>query len=255
MAPNVKFCRVMQLGFRGNDIIAHKRALSRAFPKLYPWWKKGFSDYYGQAFKDAVKGAQLVMKLPTTGQIDKTTHDALKRRHRALINETEWAFDEYSIRLADIYCTNHAALTKRELIVNAGFFWYVHRKQIAYSQTRPFQVCKPPQVPSRWDCSAFVTNCYYAGKATDPNGRDYDGLGYTGTLISHGTRCDFSELEPADLIFYGFSSGKPGFSAGSPTHVAMYVGGGNVLSMGSYPMGFYDYNYRRDINTYMHYNI
>jgi len=252
--PSVAYCRINELGSKGNDVIAHKRAISRAFPTLYPWWQRGFSPYYGETFRNAVKGAQLIMKLPTTGKIDKATHDKLRARHAAN-KPGEWAFDDYAIQLAKQYCLAHPVLTRRQKIVNAGLFWYGHRSSIAYSQVRPFQLCKPQQVPSRWDCSAFVTNCHYAGGAPDPNGRGYDGQGYTGTLINHGHKVNFNDLELGDLIFYGFSSGRPGFSVGDPTHVALYAGGGNVLSNGRYPMSYYEYDYRRDINCYVHYDI
>jgi len=254
--PKVPLCRTLQRGMTGNDVIAHKRALSHAFPDLYPWWKRGFSPQYGTAFENAVKGAQLIMKVPVTGKINKVTHDALRQRRTAR-HRTEWAFDDYSIHLAEVYCANHKKKNKRQLAVEAGFYWYAHRYDMdAYSQMRAFILCKPPTVPKKWDCSAMVTNCHYAAGAPDPNGRGYDGQGYTGTLIGHGHKVKFGLLEPGDFIFYGFHRGaSPAFPVGAPTHVAMYTGGGNVLSMGSYPMGFYKYNYRSDINCYVHYDI
>ena len=255
-SPKVPLCRTLQRGMSGNDVIAHKRAISRAFPTIYPWWKHGFSLTYGKGFEDAVKAAQLVMKVPVNGKINKATHDALRQRKKAK-DKTEWAFDDYAIHLATVYCTNYSKKTKRQLALEAGFFWYAHREDMDYySQARPFTLCKPPTVPKRWDCSAFFTNCHYAAGAPDPNGRGYDGQGYTGTLISHGHKVSFSQLEPGDAIFYGFHRGaSPAFPVGAPTHVAMYAGGGMVLGMGSYPMGYYHYNYRSDINCYVHYDI
>jgi hypothetical protein len=239
---------------RGQDIIAHKRAVSRAFPSIYDQPIRGFSSFYGDRFVAAIKGAQLIMKLPTTGEIDKATHEALEQRKKPTTDE--WAFDDYAIWLAANYCKDHPALTVRDKVIKAAFYWYGNRSKIAYDQYRPFQLCKPQQIPTRWDCSAFVTNCHYAGGAKDPNGRNYDGLGYTGTLISHGVRVNFRDLEPGDMIFYGFASGhKAGFPTGSPTHVALYVGDGDVLSMGSYPMKYLPYDYRKDINSYIHYSL
>ena len=52
----------------------------------------------------------------------------------------------------------------------------------------------------------------------------YNGFGYTGTLINHGTRVSASNLRLGDLVFYG----RYGI-----THVAIYVGFGRVVSHGS----------------------
>ena len=168
-----------------------------------------------------------------------------------------------AVKLAAAYWEDHHVVPEgkvREAIVSAAFYWYAHRGGIAYSQYRPFQMGKPLWKPSRWDCSAFATNCHYAGGAPDPNGRGYDHLGYTGTLCDHGTRVgSVSQLAPGDLIFYGHSRRQAGFPSGSPTHVAVYVGvkGGRhmVISHGHYPMGYYPYNYRSDINHYRHYKV
>ena len=39
-------------------------------------------------------------------------------------------------------------------------------------------------LPLTTGCSGFVTICFYEAGAPDPNGLDYSGLGYTGTLRS-----------------------------------------------------------------------
>ena len=78
--------------------------------------------------------------------------------------------------------------------------------------------------------------------------------------MDHGTRVtSINGLHIGDLIFYGHSRGRPGFSAGDPTHVAGYVGyvdgKASVLSMGHYPMSLYPWNYRSDINHLRHYDV
>lgn len=253
-APNVAFTRKMQQGMRGRDIVAHKRAICRAFPELYPWPKKGFTDYFGVYLGNAVKASCLVMNIKPRKIIDLEYHEALEKRKKRR-DTSEWAFDAYSIKLAKDFYDYYQKRQVRHRIVEAGFFWYGHRTQIHYSQIRPFQKRKPPQIPTMWDCSAFVTNCYYGGGASDPNGRGFDGQGYTGTLLSHGTKISFSKIQPGDLILYGYSRGKPGFVVGSPTHVALFVGEGRILSLGSYPMGYYEYNYRGDLNCCVTYDF
>jgi len=87
-------------------------------------------------------------------------------------------------------------------------------------------VHKPGVTPCVCDCSAFVTYCYSWAGAADPNGQGYDGEGYTGTLLSHGTEIPLSEVIPGDVIVYGPGTGE---------HTALIVQGGAdplTVSMG-----------------------
>lgn len=259
-APNVKFPREIRQGMRGKDVIGHKRAISRARPDLYEW--SAFTDLAGDFFMDAVVKWKKSKGLGTTRVLGGRTHEALERTHHKG-NLDEWAFDARAIVLCHEYY--QAVITTpeqrmREAIVDAGMFWYGHRWHIPYSQFRPFQLGRPLWVPSRYDCSGFVTGCYFAGGAPDPNGRGYDHLGYTGTLMSRGTRLaqNIRHCKPGDLIFYGSSrQNNDAFKFGDPTHVGMYVGYINgkhmSLQMGSYPMKYIEYNYRSDINHYRSY--
>lgn len=246
--PEVAFCRDIKPGSRGEDVTAHKRAVSRANPSLYPW--HAFSDFYGAEFKKAV----ISMFPRSDGIITLRQHNLLEKKH-AKNKPSEWAFDAPAIKLASDYCKSYEKAHVRDEIVEAGFYWYAHRYQIRYSQNRPAIMCKPPTIPAQWDCSMFFTNCHYAGGAPDPNRLGYKGIGYTGTLLAGGARCKQSDLEPGDAIMYGATIvARPGFPVGSPTHVALYVGKGMVLSLGSYPMGYYKYDYR-GINCFVHYDI
>jgi hypothetical protein len=259
-APNVKFSRDIILGIQGDDVIAHKRAISRARPDFYEW--QDFSNVAGPFFMDAIVKWKKSVRLDNTEKLGAVAHERLEKTH-SKNHPDEWAFDPYSIKLAqDFWDNTHISPEQRvrQAIIAAGFFWHAHRLSIYYSQMRPFQMGKPPWVPDRWDCSGYVTNCYFAGGAPDPNGLGYSHMGYTGTLIAHGYHVDHvDDLKIGDLIFYGYSRGKPGFRTGDPTHVALYVGLNNgvhyVLSMGSYPMGWYPYNYRSDINRYRTYDV
>lgn len=258
--PDVKFPRPIRRGMVGKDVLAHKRAISRARPDLYPW--ADFSPVAGDVFMRAVIKWKQSKGMNTQPILGKAAHERLERT-RSLTHPDEWAFDAYAVKLArDYWKTTQVSHEDRvrQAIVDAAFYWYAHRAQIAYSQARPFQVGKPLWVPSRLDCSGFFTDCHFAGGAPDPNGRDYDGQGYTGTLIDHGTRVDsIRDLRKGDGIFYGRSSSRPGFPAGSPTHVAVYVGLIHdvpmVVSNGHYPMGFYKWNYRSDVNQLRHYRV
>lgn len=259
-APNVKFAREIHPGDTGDDVRAHKRALSRWNPKVYPW--TDFTDYAGEYFFSGYLLFKKQRGLGNAHVVGARTHEAMERTHKHG-SKSEWAFDKFAISLASGY---YERVTKtpeeriREAIVQAGFFWYGKRYNISYSQYRPMSLGYPPWFPTRWDCSGFYTACCRAGKAADPNGRNYDGLGYTGTLMSRGTRVrSIRDLQPGDPIFYGSSRGMPGFSSGDPTHVALYVGYRNgahmVLTLGSYPMKYVPYSYRHDINHYRTYDF
>jgi hypothetical protein len=86
--------------------------------------------------------------------------------------------------------------------------------------------------PTQADCSAMytwamwnaLTHVFGSDVADVVNGAAWRG-GYTGTLLSHGWGVSMGALEVGDAVIYG--NGFPG------EHVAMYVGGGCVLSHGS----------------------
>jgi len=110
--------------------------------------------------------------------------------------------------------------------------------KIGYSQTRsrPMQLGGLHDIPRWADCSSSVTMIYHAAGIRDPNGRAYDGWGYTGTLLAHGRHVTREKIQPLDLVFYGSASARPGFPAGAPTHVAMVMDGhGAIFTFGSEP--------------------
>jgi cell wall-associated NlpC family hydrolase len=97
-------------------------------------------------------------------------------------------------------------------------------------------VCAPA-VPRYSDCSSTVTWIYWNlfGNGNDfMNGENWT-AGYTGTLVAHGTQvsADESSLKVGDLCFYYHPM----------HHVAIYVGGGMVVSHGMDPVGYYAWNY------------
>lgn len=84
--------------------------------------------------------------------------------------------------------------------------------EIHYAQIRP--------IPSTWrlpmttDCSGFVTLCYKMAGAKDPNRDNYNGDGWTGTLLNGGETIPLSQARPADLVIWGVYPGH---------HVAVIV--------------------------------
>lgn len=78
------------------------------------------------------------------------------------------------------------------------------------------------KLPRTRTSSSFVTWCYWQAGAPDPNGSDYNGFGYLGTLATHGRRV--AVPEPGDVVLYG---------AGSiPAIAGIYVGHGKVVVNG-----------------------
>ncbi len=77
--------------------------------------------------------------------------------------------------------------------------------------------------PRTMDCSAFCTLSYKQGGLPDPSDEGYKPIGWTGSMIAHCEKV--SNPEPGDFVFYGPSEAKT-------LHVTLYVGNGNVISMG-----------------------
>jgi hypothetical protein len=109
--------------------------------------------------------------------------------------------------------------------------WFVQQKaHIRYGEVRPIDYDLPPGVT---DCSGLVTCAFKRAKWADPNGDNYNGSGYTGTLRAHGKRIAVASIKRNDLVHYG-----------NPDHVALYVGDGDVVSHGHQgdptrrPMGY-----------------
>jgi len=263
MTVQVDFCREIREGMRGGDVIAHKRALARWDSTVYPWAK--FTDMAGPFFINAVLEYKHRHKLGNTRVLGQQAHNSMENQVGVRgPNKGQPIFDKAAVGFASEFCATFGKSPDRvvrDRIVAAAFYWYSRRMQIAYSESRPFSVVVPPNVPRRWDCSAFATNCHLAGGAPNPNGSVPSGEGYTGTLIDHGTRVStVAQLDPGDLIFYGFCRySAPGFRYGDPTHVAVYVGKHNgidaVISNGKYPMGLLPYNYWMPVNQFRHYNV
>ncbi len=90
------------------------------------------------------------------------------------------------------------------------------------------RVAASGEYPLHADCSAYVTWCLWNalkvayGRADTVNGEHWQ-AGYTGTMLEHGRVV--STPEPGDAVIYG--EGWPG------QHVAIYTGGGLVVSHGN----------------------
>lgn len=255
MAPNVPRIRPLRRGTAGDDVEAWQRALWRS-GHLYRKPGGVLTGIFGAATETATEHFQRDEGIQASGAVGAATWEAMERT-RAVENPDTWAFDRYAIYLATRYAQTHAVSPEERTRAAIADYWLMcvaKRDRIAYSQNRPYE--RPPdgQIPRSADCSSFVTLGYRDADAPDPNGRAYDGLGYTGTLLAGGRPTRADELKIGDLVFYGFTtSPRPGFPYGAPTHVAGVVrrnrSGLWVASHGSQPGPVEVALYYRPVNS------
>lgn len=100
-------------------------------------------------------------------------------------------------------------MTVRDDIVAHALWGVANEPSIHYSQgSHRFDALgHPRQLPLYTDCSAFATLLYNWAGADDPNGRGYNGTGYTGTLLAHLVEIPVGDTQPGDLIVYGPGGG------------------------------------------------
>ena len=100
--------------------------------------------------------------------------------------------------------------------------WCVtHKDLFNYREVRPMPYSTKAPIDN--DCSGTFTLCYYLAGAPDPNGLNYDGQGYTGTLVAHGQQIMQSQLEPGDAVIY--------FEQGESVHVALMIDPATLTTM------------------------
>lgn len=215
----IPFKRPLTLGSRGKDVRAVKRALARAGHGSL----KGITPVFGpfavrnlKAFQKRIPG------INPSGSYGKISHNNLAP-----------FFDDYAMSLYNGQPVVRKA-SKEEMIrakiVAAALLAKAHAPLIHYTQTSKRmqgvrEKIRLPKFPIWEDCSSMATWTYWAAGAPDPNGRGYDGAGYTGTLALRGRQIAEVMMKPGDLVLYGF--------AYPHKHVAIYVGGGKVVSHGS----------------------
>lgn len=98
--------------------------------------------------------------------------------------------------------------TVRERFVDELKWGVAHEPQIHYEQRRPIPTHLPDHtLPLYTDCSGFLTICAKWAGAPDPNGRGFNGEGFTGDMLQHCLHIRSHDALPGDLIVYGDGSG------------------------------------------------
>lgn len=210
----ISFGREIRLGNAGPDCRAVKRALARAGfgPKLLA----GITPIFGKYAVLNLRHFQTAESLDPDGVYGKGTHAKLAPH-----------FDAYGTKMYEGYSSTRAQVVAAARYF-AGIEPRVHYTEGPSRMTIVRERLRPPLAAKKniyEDCSSFATGCYWVADAADPNGRGYDGFGFTGTLCVRGHPVSLREAKPADLVFYG---------GGAPWgHVAIYIGNGLVISHGS----------------------
>jgi hypothetical protein len=229
--------RWLSIGSKGRDVLALQRALQRA-GSLARTHKAG--RVFDSEVDTAVRAFQAAQSLEVDGVVGPDTYEALGPSYDS---RGKWLVSQVRLEPPDAELPLSSSATIRQKIVLAAHLGVEQRSRIHYTQDgrRMDGVRRrilPPAVPSWEDCSSFATWCYWVAGAPDPNGRNYDGFGYTGTQIVNGV--ETTDPEPGDLCFYGSSRS-------AITHVTIYVGNGRVVSHGrdEGPELYGAVNYRR----------
>ena len=93
----------------------------------------------------------------------------------------------------------------RAKIVEIARWGIANERSIHYEQLRPVDAMHHPRkLPLHTDCSGFSTLCYrWAGAKVDPNGGNFGGGAYTGTMLQHCRHVAKSAVQPGDLVVWG----------------------------------------------------
>jgi len=257
-APEGNLCRTIRPGSKGRDVISVKRALSRA--GFMQWG--AFTPMWGPHAVRACKAFQQANGLQQNGCYGEKTHAVLLAAKRKG-HDDEFAWDAYGAKILHDFCEADDETKIRLAIQQAAFYWNQRRDEIAYEQIRPFPLVAPPDIPHKIDCSGFVTAVHHAAGSLNPNfsggqPMPWNGHGYTGTLLNGGrATTSIKDLKPGDAVFYGSTTNaSPAFPVGSPTHVALYVGDGYIMTQGNNDGPEHaPYNYWSKINTYRTYDV
>lgn len=227
--------RTLKLGTTGLDVEAWTRGAHRYLRtgQLGDYTAQGdkVRRTFGVGKRTLAKKAAKKAGLPAYGVVG----PALDRAMR-----DAGAYDDISDLLFQQHIVQTSPADPRDLVCEAARFYLEHARQIAYSQARPIPTLahgiSPPDIPNALDCSGLAITAYWIPGLIDKLGwQNSNGYGNTWTLAAHGHAVRSDQLKPGDLVFYGACS-----------HVAIYEGGGKVITNGSYPMSRQRLMYRHD---------
>lgn len=199
--------RTLHYGLRGRDVLAVQRVLTRLGLR-----KRSNTSYYGSYTVREVKAFQ---------------HEASLHPNTTLVPDgvigvsTYRAFYPYLDAYELWLIASVKVPTLRDKMVAWQMRFAHDHDRIDYQELRP--MAHQYHLPLTTDCSGLYTLGAQLAGWPDPNGRNYDGEGFTGTLLDHGMPQSRASLQPGDAVFYG----RP-----VVVHVACYVGKNMVVTHG-----------------------
>lgn len=102
---------------------------------------------------------------------------------------------------------------KRQKLLQYLHWGIANNAQIHYGEVRPITRVKPgqlPKLPWTTDCSGSGTTLCQAAGIPDPNGNNYNGSGFTGSLLAHLKHIPAGRLKIGDPVVFGCHSYKAG---------------------------------------------
>lgn len=100
--------------------------------------------------------------------------------------------------------------TGRELVKSWMDWALANEGSYHYRQIRPIPVkaAAARKLPVCTDCSGTATITAFVGHFPDPNGNDFNGYGFTGTIRAHAKRISLAAAEIGDYIVLGKGNGS-----------------------------------------------
>lgn len=198
---------------------------------------------YLQTVKGAVLAAQEAARAARDGETDISGSSA---------TPIGQATSQQILKFFNTFVASKSTEAERRAAIALCAMWgYYHKDEIHYSQgpLRMKDFGRPPNIPENTDCSGYATWCYFVSGAADPNGNNYNGVGFTGTLWDHGQHIGIVQLRVGDLVFYGDPHSVH-------SHVAIFIGNNQVVSQGSEAGPLIEpIRYRADISGFATYTV
>ena len=200
MKPVPPFVRTFGPGDSGPDVEAVKRALVKAG---HGQAENPDTPLFGAAAQKDLVAFKTMCKLESSATYTVAAHRFLAPY-----------FDAFG---ASLLAKEAVALAKqnspRAMYVAALQWMLAHKTLFNYAETRPIPVTLAPFETSQkitTDCSGSVTLAAKWSNNQDPNGLNFNGEGYTGTILTHCSHITVPQGDPGDLIVYGTDADPTG---------------------------------------------
>jgi hypothetical protein len=190
----------------GPDVAALQKAVNGLLKRFKLSGHLQEDGQFGQRTAELSDKAAYVLGLEAAGDSPHSISRIVTQPEQKAIRDpdsrTDAQKERAKRRLSDAQQHENDAWDVRAHILSYCQWGVTNTAAIHYSQTRPYPT-NPRGLPMYTDCSGWATLAYKDAKAPDPNGRGFDGFGFTGTLLQHCTHIAKAEALPGDLIVYG----------------------------------------------------